>query len=142
MDHLVHRLREYTQRNNHGVFDRDQLEKFAIAVNTLTSERDRLAAENAELRKVCETATACQIIVKMEADIQTLISQLAAATATLDALTNAFPNLDAMHEILYPKETTAHPLQVLADSQVPPVPEFDAIATECFHELLETTDAG
>lgn len=29
-----------------------------------------------------------------------------------------------------------HPLQALADAQVPPVPEFDAIAAEHFDELI------
>ena len=37
-------------------------------------------------------------------------------------------------------EATIHPLQSLADNQVPPVPEFDAIAAEHFDELIGGVD--
>ena len=87
------------------------------AVATLTAERDRLAAENAELRKQSDEDMEAFLDMSRIADSYSM--QLAAANATLDRLREAWPDLAhsepyliinqylTAHKILYPNPPEA-----------------------------------
>jgi len=92
-----------------------RVEELIEVYDRLAAERDRLAAENAELRK--EADAACEETRNIFRGLLEFNTALAAANATLDALREAVPEillphmswkgaLDAVRAILYPERKT------------------------------------